>query len=396
MAKKKKLSFGLVVLYSFIFLIVGFGAGFAGRIYLFANSYIIPDTIHQSANIAEGDVDVDVVKNQELSIHFLELGNKYTGDCVLIKVGDVEVLVDAGSRANSVETIYNYVSQYVEGALDYVIVTHAHQDHYAGFATGENTPSLFDKFNTKTVITFAKTNQKSTSKLYSNFTRELNETKNDPAKQTGVYNALECYNQSVTGAQRVYDLGNNVSLQILYQKYYVENASSENDYSVCFMLNQNDEKYYLFTGDLETDGEASLVDEYKNEYGTDLPKMELYKAGHHGSKTSSSNKLLSVIDPEIVCICCCAGSSEYTANVNNQFPTQDFINRIAKYTTKVYLTTLCIDYTKGEFESFNGNIIVYSNSTSQTFVACANNSTLLKDTDWFKQNRTCPAEWLAS
>ena len=136
MAKKKKLSFGLVILYSFIFLIVGFGAGFAGRIYLFANSYIIPDTIHQSANIAEGDVDVDVVKNQELSIHFLELGNKYTGDCVLIKVGDVEVLVDAGSRANSVDTIYNYVSQYVEGALDYVIVTHAHQDHYAGFATG--------------------------------------------------------------------------------------------------------------------------------------------------------------------------------------------------------------------------------------------------------------------
>lgn len=182
----------------------------------------------------------------------------------------------------------------------------------------------------------------------------------------------------------------------MYQKYYVEKASSENDYSVCFMLNQNDERYYLFTGDLETDGEASLVDEYKNEYGTDLPKMELYKAGHHGSKTSSSNKLLSVIDPEIVCICCCAGSSEYTANVNNQFPTQDFINRIAKCTTKVYLTTLCIDYTKGEFESFNGNIIVYSNSTSQTFVACANNSTLLKETDWFKQNRTCPAEWLAS
>lgn len=396
MAKQRKLNLGLVILYSFIFLIVGFGAGFAGRIYLFANSYAIPDTIQQTSSVAEGDVDVNVVKNQELSIHFLELGNKYTGDCVLIKVGEVEVLVDAGSRANSVDTIYDYVSQYVDGVLDYVIVTHAHQDHYAGFATGENTPSLLDKFNTKTVITFAQTNQKSTSKLYNNFKRELEETKSDPIKQTSVYNALECYNQSQVGAKRVYDLGNNVSLQILYQKYYVENASSENDYSVCFMLNQNNEKYYLFTGDLEVDGEASLVDEYKNEYGTDLPKMELYKAGHHGSKTSSSNKLLSVIDPEIVCICCCAGSSEYTSNVNNQFPTQEFINRIAKYTTKVYVTTLCIDYTKGEFESFNGNIIVYSNISSQTYVACANNSTLLKDTDWFKQNRTCPAEWLAS
>ena len=315
---------------------------------------------------------------------------------MLIKVGDVEVLVDAGSRANSVDTIYNYISQYVEGALDFVIVTHAHQDHYAGFATSENVPSLLDKFNTKTVITFAQTNQKSTSKLYSNFTRELMETENDTDKQTKVYNALECYNQSVEGALRVYDLGNNISLQILYQKYYEQKASSENDYSVCFMLNNNDEKYYLFTGDLETDGEESLVDEYKAEYGVDLPKMELYKAGHHGSKTSSSLKLLSIIEPDIVCICCCAGSSEYTANVDNQFPTQDFINRIAKFTSKIYVTTLCVDYTKGEFESFNGNIIIYSNQTRHTFVACANNNTVLKDTNWFKQNRACPPEWLAS
>lgn len=396
MAKRKQINFGLMLLYSFIFLIVGFGAGFAGRIYLFSNGYVIPDAIHQSATIAEGNLDVDVIKTQELSIHFLELGNKYTGDCVLIKVGDVEVLVDAGSRASSVDTIYNYISQYVEGALDFVIVTHAHQDHYAGFATGENVPSLLDRFNTKTIITFAQTNQKSTSKLYSNFTRELSETKADPDKQTKVYNALECYNQSVEGALRVYDLGNNISLQILYQKYYEQKASSENDYSVCFMLNNNDEKYYLFTGDLETDGEESLVDEYKAEYGTDLPKMEVYKAGHHGSKTSSSLKLLSVIEPKIVCICCCAGSSEYTANVDNQFPTQDFINRIAKFTSKIYVTTLCVDYTKGEFESFNGNIIIYSNQSRQTFVACANNNTVLKDTNWFKQNRVCPPEWLVS
>ncbi|MBQ7770355.1 MAG: MBL fold metallo-hydrolase, partial [Clostridia bacterium] len=74
------------------------------------------------------------IETEELSIHFLELGNKYTGDCTLIKVGDTEVLIDAGSRKGSAETIVPYVQQYcTDGVLEYVIATHAHQDHIAGF-----------------------------------------------------------------------------------------------------------------------------------------------------------------------------------------------------------------------------------------------------------------------
>lgn len=64
----------------------------------------------------------------------LELGNKYTGDCTLIKVGDTEILVDAGSRQSSAKTITEYVSRYcTDGVLEYVIATHADQDHIAGF-----------------------------------------------------------------------------------------------------------------------------------------------------------------------------------------------------------------------------------------------------------------------
>lgn len=388
---KKKVKVGLALFCAFLFLIIGAGIGVAGQIFLFNETYEIPATENAKQEISQGDFNAEVIKSKDLSVHFVELGNKYTGDCTLIKVGDVEVLVDAGSRATSVKPIYDYVSQYVEGALDYVVVTHAHQDHYAGFATGENVDSLFDLFTVNTVVKFAQTNQKSSAKLYSNFNRELQETKSE--NNTAVYTALECYNQSVSGAQRSFALGNGVSLEILYHKYYEEKASSENDYSVCFMLNQNNQKYYLFTGDLEEDGEESLVDAYYEEHGKNLPEMALYKAGHHGSKTSSSSKLLEVISPEIVCVCCCAGSSEYTSNTANQFPTQEFINRIAPYTTKVYVTTLCLDYNKGAYQSFNGNIVVYSNAGEQIYVACANNEIILKDTDWFKKNRSCPDPW---
>ncbi|MBR2070860.1 MAG: hypothetical protein IJ981_05465, partial [Clostridia bacterium] len=64
---------------------------------------------------------------EELQIHFLELGNKYTGDCTLIKVGDTEVLIDAGSRKNSAVAIKEYVDKFcTDGVLEYVIATHAH------------------------------------------------------------------------------------------------------------------------------------------------------------------------------------------------------------------------------------------------------------------------------
>ena len=95
---------------------------------------------------------------------------------------------------------------------------------------------------------------------------------------------------------------------------------------------------------------------------------------------------MSKVEPKVVCVCCCAGSPEYTENNDNQFPTQAFIDVISNYTTKVYVTTLCIGYDKNEFTSFNGNI-VYIKKNDTYDVKCSNNNTVLKDTEWFKNNR---------
>ena len=151
------------------------------------------------------------------------------------------------------------------------------------------------------------------------------------------------------------------------------------------MINQGD-RHFLFTGDLEKAGEEKLVEM------NDLPKVDVYKAGHHGSKTSSHNVLLEKIQPEIVCICCCAGSTEYKAKPENRFPTQEFVDRIAPYTDKVYVTTICPDFVENKFESMNGDIRVISGAAGVT-VSCSNNNTVLRETAWFKQERTCPAAW---
>ncbi|MBQ7973810.1 MAG: MBL fold metallo-hydrolase [Clostridia bacterium] len=157
------------------------------------------------SNINSGGIDVNVVKNQELSIHFLELGNKSTGDCTFIKAGNTDILIDAGSTAGSIPTIENYLNQYVEdNKLEYVIVTHAHEDHYAGFATSENKESLFDIYNVETVIHFAQVEAgKAETVMYLNFQRELNELKTRCGAE--VYTAKECVD-NVNGAKKIYDI----------------------------------------------------------------------------------------------------------------------------------------------------------------------------------------------
>ena len=126
-----------------------------------------------------------------------------------------------------------------------------------------------------------------------------------------------------------------------------------------------------------------------------LEKLELFKAGHHGSPTSSNDCLLSVIRPKAVVVCCCAGTDEYTKDPDNQFPSQAFVDRVCAYTQNVYCTNVVSENEDG-YEPMNGDIVFYSDDSGSDGAGiklwCSDNTLKLKDTDWFKACRTCP-EW---
>ena len=172
-------------------------------------------------------------------------------------------------------------------------------------------------------------------------------------------------------------------MSILYQKFYEQETGDENDYSVCLLFTYNGENF-LFTGDLEHEGEESLVE------SNSLPKCKVFKGGHHGSPTSNTPELLSIIKPEIVCVCCCCGSDEYTSNIANMFPSQQFVDNVAPYTDAIYVTSIITEDER--FTSMNGNIIIYFSDQSLA-VRCTNDNKKFKDTDWFKTNRTKPSNW---
>lgn len=378
---KKEFSVFKLVFCSFLALIVGFIVGFCVYSYIkFPNPSV--DSDKYAVDSDKPAVDSDKYVSGDLQIHFLEFNNKYCGDCTYIKAGDVDILIDAGSRTynENIDLIETYLNNYVEdNKLEFVIATHADRDHIACFGTSVNMESLFDRFEIGTIIDFPKTNKD--TDVYNNYIRERDDAVSRGATH---YTALECWKE-INGAQKVYELVDGIEMQILYNYYYENQSSDENNYSVCLLFKQGD-KNFLFTGDLEEKGEEYLV-----QYN-DLPEVELFKAGHHGSPTSSNDCLLDVIKPKICVVCCCAGSSEYTDNILNQFPSQAFINRISKHTDKVYVTSLCIDYDAGEFTSFNGNVVITSNKRGVE-VNCSGSNQVLKDSEWFKEFREIPSSW---
>lgn len=377
MAKKNvRFNKALTIFLSILSLIIGFCAGVVGN-------YVYD---RKTNNIYKSDYVYG-----DLEMHFLELGNGYTGDSCYIKCGDVDILVDAGSRTSSSTTIANYLdTQVTDKKLEYIIVTHADRDHIAGFAGDSKNLSIFARYEVDTIIDFPLTNKvgsKETGVLKDYYSERDNRVK----KGAKHYNALQCYNNT-DGGQRTYKLSDTITLNILYNYYYENSSPDENNYSVCFQIEDGDNKY-LFTGDLELEGEEKLV------ANNSLDKVKLFKAGHHGSKTSSNDCLLDVIQPEVCVVTCCAGSVEYTQNLENTFPTQLFINRISKWTDKVYVTTVGTiakdDSDKWKdvsYTSLNGIVVVKVNNGLLN-VECSNNNTVLKDTNWFKNNRTTPDAW---
>ena len=338
-----------------------------------------------------GDV---VLEEGDLSFHFLTLGNNKTGDSTYIKIGDVDILIDAGSRQNSAETIINYVNGYcTDGKLEYVIATHAHQDHIAGFVglkskEGTYEEGVFSAFEIGTIIEFARTNaQPKEGSLYANYCAQRDAA---VARGAKAYTALQCWNNQ-NGAQRTYTLAEGVTMDVLYNNYYENDTSNENNYSVCVMFTAGDD-HYLFTGDLEAGGEKKLVE------NNNLPHCKLFKGGHHGSETANSAELMAAIQPDVVCVCCCCGSTEYSSDDAKVFPSQKFFNNVLPYTDQIFVTTIIVegdatveddDDDDADFTDMNGNIVVVVRGGEMT-VTCSASAVAAPYTEWFAAHRTWP------
>lgn len=85
----------------------------------------------------------------------------------------------------------------------------------------------------------------------------------------------------------------------------------------------------LFTGDIEKIAEKKILEEYDNKEKN--LKANILKVAHHGSKTSSTEEFIKLVDPKIAII---------GVGKNNMFkhPSEEVIKRLEKDKIKIYRT----------------------------------------------------------
>lgn len=411
-----------------------------------SSSSSLPNEASSSAHgksESEGSVSYENAECDPISFHFIERNEQWSGDAIYVKAGDNDILIDAGARGKSADAIASYMEDssradhLSDGELEYVIATHAHRDHITGFAGTSQVKGIFYRYTIDNLIDFSYAggekntvinnadpeNKKNDSRFVS---FEATYDKTTSSKTTTSYYSSDLYRDYVEARTYIVDrgtvwytvgelcnanqltytinLGKNLSMSLVYTYFYDHTSdevkglessytrsgfSDENDYSICLYFTQGS-RHFLFTGDAETYAEHSLV-----KYNS-LPKMDLFKAGHHGSYTASSDELLDVVDPKLCVVTCCAGNQEYARGEENKhhtFPAQEFIDRIAKHTSWVYVTTLGEFSDTSKHHPFNGHVVVSYNEISDEQVTCSNNSIPLKDSEWMKENRTMPEQW---
>ena len=214
---------------------------------------------------------------QGLEVCFLDVGQ---GDSILIRDRNSAVLIDGGSssvKETGEEVILPALRCLGISRLDAVIATHADADHVNGL------PALFEDVSLETgrlVLSEAEMEDPGLGSL-----REAAQAK---GSRILVLSAGEMWQWE------------KALLRCLYpteQETERFEKTDTNNTSLVLQL-ETEAGSFLFTGDLGEEGEASLL---AREAGL---SSDILKAGHHGSKFSTSEEFLKAVSPRLAVISC--------------------------------------------------------------------------------------------
>ena len=205
----------------------------------------------------------------ELEVHVIDVGN---ADSILVRNKGVNLLIDAGERDDG-EKVVAYLEDHGVQKLDYVIATHADADHIGGMKT------VIQNMEIGTfIMAFMPEGYTPTTSTYE-----------------GMLTALADKGLKVTSAKvgNQYPLGD-ARVDIMGP---AEDFEEKNNQSVVCKVTFGGRKF-LFMGDAEREAENALLDA-----GVDL-SADVLKAGHHGSNTSTTAKLLEAVNPTYAVLTC--------------------------------------------------------------------------------------------
>ena len=245
------------------------------------------------------------------SIHFIDVGQ---ADAAVIMCDGEVLMIDGGNTGDS-SLIYSYLTRTLGlEHIDYMIGTHAHEDHIGGLAGALNACTVGTVYSPVTDYD---------SEAFQDFKRYAED-------QVG--------SLTIPIVGDTFNLGS-ATVQFLSPAYQY---SDTNDTSIVVRIVYGNTSF-LFTGDAEWEPEHDMV-----EAGYDL-SATLLKVGHHGSDTSTAYVFLREIMPQYAVISVGEGNSY-------GHPTEDTLSRLRDAGATVFRTDL------------QGDIICYSDGNTLTFV----------------------------
>lgn len=216
-----------------------------------------------------GSFNFDKTEDFDTSQDFVRVIDVGQGDCILIYSNGYSALIDTGTE-ESVNNVCAELDSCDIESIDVMLISHLHADHTGGI---KGISGFFDVSNV--------------------VLPELSVSSEGLGSAQYIINKLTKNGGGVFTAEQ----GMNFKIgefELTVLASYGDMAD-ENNRSVMVMA-ENSGKKFLFTGDAEVKAENALLKE-----GLNL-KCDVFKAGHHGSSTSNSEKLLKLIRPRYTVI----------------------------------------------------------------------------------------------
>lgn len=235
-----------------------------------------------------------------LHIYYLNIGQ---GDGILVRTPSMEYMLIDGGPDDTILQELSAVMPFYTRTIDVMMLSHPHADHIDGLV------EVLERYEVRRVVITG------VSYGYAGYEKFLDLIREREIPVTFVNGKMD------------YQLGD-VVLDVVYPLNSLAGRHFENvnNSSISFRLLYGERRFY-FSGDLEIEGEKKLAVSGLN-LGADV-----LKAGHHGSRTSSTEQLLDVVRPEWAVISC---------GVDNQFkhPHPETIRHLQERGVIIYRTDL--------------------------------------------------------
>lgn len=252
-------------------------------------------------NVLAWAVVFDLRKTRFLKVDFFDVGQ---GDAIFIEDPQLhQILIDGGPDSVILEKLGESLPFY-DRSLDLIILTHPERDHMDGLI------EVLKRYRVENIL----------------WTGVLRDTVEYNVWKSLIKKEKAKVFIAKAGQEIKTDSSPPLVFKILYplQNLEGEMVKNSNDTSIVAQLIFG-KSSFLFTGDASKSTEKKLLEE--NTY----LDSDVLKVGHHGSKTSSSEKFIEKVSPEVAVI---------SVGRENRYghPCQKVLENLAKYGIKVLRT----------------------------------------------------------